>query len=144
MARSSWVFLFILSFTLSCLAQQVAPTPSTPIQSTTPPHVALIPRSHEERESRYRAEHQIFLNATVTDASGKPVTGLKAEDFALLDNGKTRPIASFRAVEGHAVVYPAHVILMLDAVNNTYRNIQKGSRSHQALNPRTRPKPPEV
>jgi hypothetical protein len=53
-------------------------------ESTSP--IQLIPRTKEERERRYQAEHRIVLNLQVTDSSGKPVAGLKPEDLELLDN----------------------------------------------------------
>jgi len=84
---------------------------------------ALVPRSHEERESRYRAAHRVILNALVTDRSGKPVTGLKADDFTVLDNGKPQKLAAFRAVAGSEGIAPVRVILMLDAVNNSPKDL---------------------
>jgi VWFA-related protein len=59
----------------------------------------------------------------VTDASGKPVTDLKQEDFTLLDNGQPRTFASFRPVKGSVGIAPVRVVLMLDAVNNSPRDI---------------------
>ena len=85
---------------------------------------SVIPRSHEEREARSRAQHRIILNVLVTDSSGKPVTGLRQEDFAILDNQHPRAIASFRAVNGGAVAAATHVLLMLDTINNSPGNHQ--------------------
>jgi VWFA-related protein len=81
----------------------------------------LIPRSHEERERNYRAEHRIVLNAMVTNADGKPATDLKPEDFTVLDDRLPRPIESFRAAHGSSDRERVHVILVLDAVNNSSR-----------------------
>jgi VWFA-related protein len=117
MRQLRWLGTLFLCSALASLAQQ-SPAPTPP--------VTLIPRSHEERESRYRAQHHIILNVVVTDASGKPVTGLGQEDFTLLDDGKPQTIASFRAREGSPAMkpaQPAHVLLMLDTVNNTSRGI---------------------
>ena len=36
----------------------------------------LTPRTHEEREHTYEAEHHVILNVLVTDRAGRPVTGL--------------------------------------------------------------------
>jgi VWFA-related protein len=85
--------------------------------------VTLIPRSHEERERRYQAEHHVILNAFVSDATGKPVRGLKQEDFTLLDNGQPHALTSFRQVKGSVGIAPVRVVLMLDAVNNSPRDI---------------------
>jgi len=91
-------------------------------QSATPapnPPVKLIPRSADVRERTFRAEHHVILNVFVTDASGNPVTGLKQEDFTLLDNQQPRQIASFKAVTGSTAFAPPRVLLMLDSVNNS-------------------------
>ena len=112
---------------LSSPAQQAPLASEAPGQSpSTSP--TLTPRSHEERESRYRAEHRIVLNVLVTDAALKPVTGLTQEDFTLLDNRQTAKIASVRAMTGSAPSSKVHAILMLDAVNNSARNVANTRR----------------
>jgi VWFA-related protein len=59
----------------------------------------------------------------VADRSGKPVKGLKVEDFSLLDRGQPQTVSSFRTVEGSKGLVPARVVLMLDTVNNSPRDI---------------------
>ncbi len=59
----------------------------------------------------------------MSDASGKPVAGLKEEDFTLLDNGQPQALISFRQMKGSQGIAPARVMLMLDAVNNSPRDI---------------------
>jgi VWFA-related protein len=95
--------------------QSTMPAPNRPVK--------LIPRSAEVRERTYRAEHHVILNVFVADASGNPVTGLKQEDFTLLDNQQPQQIASFKAVMGSTPMAPAHVLLMLDSVNNSTSTI---------------------
>jgi VWFA-related protein len=41
----------------------------------------------------------VQIDVFVTDAEGMPVRGLTADDFQVLENGKPRPLAAFRAVE---------------------------------------------
>lgn len=94
--------------------QSAAPAPGSP---------ALIARSAEERESTYRAEHRIILNVLVTDAHGKPETGLKQEDFSLIDDRQPAKIAAFRMANGTLAREHVHVILMLDSVNNSGKMI---------------------
>jgi VWFA-related protein len=110
-----------LVLALSALGQEPSP------QSTQPqapaPSVTLIPRSHDEREARYQTQHHVILNVFVTDESGKPVTGLKQDDFTLIDNGQPRKLASFRSARGSEGIAPVRVVLMLDAVNNSPRGI---------------------
>jgi VWFA-related protein len=83
----------------------------------------LIPRTHEQREARFQAEHRIVLNVEVTDAEGSPITGLKPGDFTLIEDRQPRSIASFRPVNGEAVPVPPQVMLLLDAVNNSSRDL---------------------
>lgn len=80
----------------------------------------LIPRSKEEREQLYRSQHRIFLNVSVTDSSGKPVEGLKQQDFTLLDTGQPRQIVGFRAVDEPDAGSPAHAIVVVDEINSQY------------------------
>jgi VWFA-related protein len=67
---------------------------------------------------------RVELHAVVTDSAGKPLTGLQAWDFKLLDNGAPSKILYFRAFHG-AAAQPdpsVEVILVLDALNN---NVQE-------------------
>ena len=63
----------------------------------------------------------VRLDVTVTDKSGSPVPGLKAEDFTLLDNGQPRKLVSFRAHDAAAnqANEPVEIILLIDALNRT-------------------------
>jgi VWFA-related protein len=130
-------------FSLSMLAQN---TPqSQPDSQQTPAQTpsqlpTLIPRTHEEREQRYQTLHRLVLNMQVRDQSGKPVTGLTADDFTLLEDGKVRKITSVKVVAGESASAPTHVILVLDGVNNSLRNIasdrkeiEKFLRGHRDL-----------
>jgi VWFA-related protein len=61
----------------------------------------------------------VRLDITVTDQSGSPVTGLKAEDFTLFDNGQPQKLVSFRAHDESAIKAnePVEIILLIDALN---------------------------
>ena len=61
----------------------------------------------------------IRLDVVVTDASGKPVSGLPAKDFTLLDNGQPQKIVSFQAFDGinRQPDPPVEVILVIDELN---------------------------
>lgn len=61
----------------------------------------------------------IQLNVMVTDKSGKPVQGLTAADFTLLDNNRPGRILSFRAYDGRTAQPdpPVKVIVLFDTVN---------------------------
>ena len=82
----------------------------------------LIPRTSAEREQRYLAQHRIILNVHVANASGDSYRDLAQADFTLYDNDLPRNLVSFRSVEGNAA--QAHVILVLDAVNNSTKQIR--------------------
>jgi VWFA-related protein len=126
MPRLKLLGAFSVCLAASAFAQEAPPSPAATLQQQTPvpaPPITLTPRSHEDRENRYRMEHRIVLNVLVSDSSGNPVAGLKQEDFTLLDNGQARTVASFRAVKGSEGIAPLRVILFLDAANNSPRGI---------------------
>jgi VWFA-related protein len=66
------------------------------------------------------AEGRIHLDVVVTDKAGKPITGLAASDFTLLDNNQPSKILSFHAINGSVqeAEPPVEVLLLIDAVNN--------------------------
>jgi VWFA-related protein len=59
----------------------------------------------------------------VTDATGSPIAGLLPADFTLIEDRQPRSIASFRPVNGEAVPIPPQVMLVLDAANNSSRDL---------------------
>ncbi len=65
----------------------------------------------------------MILNVLAVDEFNMPVTGLKPQDFVLMDKEQPQKLASFREVNGDEGIAPTHVILILDAVNNTARSI---------------------
>src|ERR1700723_2617735 len=71
------------------------------------------------------AEGDIHLDVVVTDATGKPVSGLHEGDFELLDDGQMRGIASFAGYDGLNAKAdpPAQMILVVDCVNNGLREL---------------------
>jgi VWFA-related protein len=109
------------------LSAQVAP--ANPAAEGSGQSPRLVPRSHLDRERTYQIQHRIILNVQVTDASGNPATGWKAQDFTLVDDQKPRTSLSFKAVKGTAAA--AHVILVLDAVNNSARDIANDRKEIQ-------------
>ncbi len=109
-----WAVLCIASF---CAAQQGQTSDAEPARDS---HIQLIPRTKEQREERYLAQHRLMLNGQVSDSSGKPVLGLKTEDFNLLDEGQSRRIANFRAIDDGALAR-AHVLILIDSLNNSSR-----------------------
>jgi VWFA-related protein len=124
--RLSWFGTFYCGSTLSLFALQATPPSSPPNQSPVPQAGStptLTPRSHDERERNYAAEHRIILNVEVTDTSGKQVTGLKEEDFTLLDNQIPRKLLSFKEKSDKMPSARTHVLLVLDGLNNNSRTL---------------------
>ena len=110
-----------LTFTALCVVTLTAQTPQ------------LIPRSHQEREQLFRAEHHAILNVKVTGASGDPLLGLTQGDFTLLDNGRPRAIASLRFIEHGTQLARPHVLLVLDAMNRSARELSEDTKGVRAF-----------
>jgi VWFA-related protein len=63
----------------------------------------------------------VRLNVIVADHSGNRISGLKAQDFSLLDNKMPKAIASFRELNGRSESEaPVHVLIVVDAVNTPF------------------------
>jgi Ca-activated chloride channel family protein len=101
---------------------------------------AATPRAQEEAQARFSSGVQaVEVYATVTDGAGEPVTGLKADDFQLDDDGRPQRITTF--AEG---AFPLTVALGVDrslsmageplrlarrAAEGFLRQLQPGDRS---------------
>jgi len=80
----------------------------------------LLPGLGQQRTSTFDAtEGMLKLDVVVTDSSGKPVTGLRPEDFTLLDNGLPEKVVKFHAFDGATAKPdpPVELILVIDGVN---------------------------
>jgi VWFA-related protein len=64
----------------------------------------------------------IHLNIVVTDHAGKPIPGLTASDFTLLDNNQPAKIVSFQAYDDSNAASdpPVQVIVLFDTVNTDF------------------------
>jgi VWFA-related protein len=89
----------------------------------------LIPRTADEREQRFRAQHRFVLTVHVSDAVGRPANGLHAGDFTILDNERARTLAAFQSAANDASRSPAAILLVLDAVNSSTRQLQSFART---------------
>ncbi|HET9271760.1 MAG TPA: VWA domain-containing protein [Vicinamibacterales bacterium] len=101
---------------------------------------AAVPQAQEEAQARFSSGVQaVEVYATVTDGAGEPVTGLKAGDFQLDDDGRPQTITTF--AEG---AFPLTVALGVDrslsmageplrlarrAAEGFLRQLQPGDRS---------------
>jgi len=121
MQRCWWLCCLPACLGMVCAAQQTPAPQATPHPASDAP-IQLIPRTPQEREERYNRLHRVLLNVQVTDSSGRPVRGLRQEDFSILDNQHVQKIATFRAIEDGAAAR-AHVLLVIDTLNNTAREL---------------------
>jgi VWFA-related protein len=76
------------------------------------------------REQSPQSQHgsgPVYLDVVVTPKSGVPVTGLRQQDFTLIDNKLSQTIKSFQALGGSQG--PIDVLLVVDAVNIDYEKV---------------------
>ena len=64
---------------------------------------------------------RIYLDVVVTEKSGLPVSGLKQQNFTILDNKVPQTITSFHAVDG--LQAPVDVLIVIDALNAGYMTV---------------------
>lgn len=104
---------------LLCLALTGLPAAAQAPAPPQPPAVAQLAPAPAASEGR------IHLDVVVTDRSGKPVSGLQAQDFTLLDNKQPAKILSFHAYGSAArpSYPPVQVVLIFDAVNFGYQAV---------------------
>jgi VWFA-related protein len=78
-------------------------------------------------EAQKRTDRQIDLDVMVTDADGKAVSGLTAQDFTVLDNGKTTAIQTFRESRSRgtdaATAGNTEVVILFDTVNSSLPDV---------------------
>lgn len=126
-------FAVVFCLSATTLGQQSgAPTPPTdhPRSARQPepvnPELMQRPRTRRPSpSSKVTPEGRIKLDVVVTDASGKPVTGLEPWDFKLLEDGRPRKILSFSAFDGDTVKPdpPVEVILLIDTANLPFQQV---------------------
>ena len=132
MMKPILVCIALFSLSSACVAQQDAKASGTTAQATSPqaPSSGPVLTHRPAAKAPSAAEGHIQLDVVVADAEGKPVRGLTAQDFKLLDNGQPRDIVSFRAFDGESAKPnpPVQVILVIDTVNADFEDlaIQRG------------------
>ncbi len=72
----------------------------------------------------YQNLHRIFLNVQVFGVNGQRAVELTQKDITILDGHQPRKIVSFQSVRDDSSRDPAHIILVLDAVNNSSGNVK--------------------
>jgi Ca-activated chloride channel family protein len=103
--RQQTIFLFviIISFAFSAVAQTVKPTPT--------PKVA----SNDEEEVIKVNSRLVVVPVSVLDASGQPVLGLKKEDFRVLEENKIQQVEQVSDAEK----VPLEIALLFDVSAST-------------------------
>ncbi len=75
------------------------------LQAQNPPDQSTPAATQDQNPVKFRVKSNlVVVRVVVRDARGKPVEGLKKEDFKLFDQGKEQSIAQFEAVETTASV----------------------------------------
>ena len=80
--------------TTTTAQSRATPSPS-PVPSPAPAAQTPNPDLEPDTDVVQITTSLVQIDATVTDKDGKYVTGLKAEDFEILENGQTQPITNF-------------------------------------------------
>lgn len=107
-----------------------APRVQAQTEAPRPAHASpLIPRTADEREQRFRAQHRFVLTVQVADAAGRPASNLRAADFTILDNAQTRALTSFQSAVSDSDRSAATILLVLDTVNSSTRQLQSFARA---------------
>lgn len=111
----AWVCMSLL---LLNLASGDKPSCAFAQNAQSSPPIQLIPRSKQQRDQIYKAEHRISLTVQVTDFRGTPIAGLTSADFELLDNQRPRKISEFRELDASSLAANARVVVVLDGIND--------------------------
>jgi Ca-activated chloride channel family protein len=84
-------------------------------EATRPRRVTTLPSTQEEDADVLRIDTDLVsVDVMVTDASGRPVRGLNAEQFKLYDDDVERPISFFNVQKRGGELRPISVIFALD------------------------------
>jgi len=120
--------LFICAVILTGISSVVA-AEAAPASTAASPQVTVAP-AQEGTTLRARPAPQegaptVDLDVVVTDKSGKPVGGLGADSFTVLDDNQPSRILSFHAYDGasQSTEVPAQAIILFDTVNTTFDTV---------------------
>ncbi len=114
-----------------------SPPDSTPPASRRPSPSAPPPAVSEEVDENevVRVETQLVTVPTiVTDRSGRPLTGLRADNFVVLEDGSPQRVANFATTEA-----PFEVALLLDTSGSTRGEVALIRRAANAFIEALRP-----
>jgi Ca-activated chloride channel family protein len=126
LATTSAVGCLCLILFLACVPvngqqpNQQRPRRVTRDQSQTPATTSQVPQTEEVDEGDVvRVDTQLVsVPAVVTNSNGRPMTGLRAENFLLFENGQQQKIANFATTEA-----PFEIALLLDTSGSTRADV---------------------
>lgn len=124
--RLSFLFVLLMVCTMAPLAgrAQSASAPNAPTAVNPAPASAPAAPSAPSIPNPAEPSGNIHLNIVVTDHAGKPVSGLTASDFSLLDNGQPSKILSFAGYDEAAKPeHPVQVVILFDTVNTDFNTV---------------------
>lgn len=101
--------------------RRVSPTPTPASPAPAPKSAPQKSAAGEEvdEDDVVRIETQLVsVPAVVTDRAGRPLTGLKAADFQIFEDGRPQKIANFSTTEA-----PFEVALLLDTSGSTREDV---------------------
>lgn len=121
------IFVTLAAATLSGRAQDetqrrprrvLAPTP-TPATKQQPAQGASVAGEEVDDDDVVRIETQLIsVPAVVTDRTGRPLTGLRAADFQVFEDGRPQKLANFATMEA-----PFEIALLLDTSGSTRADV---------------------
>ena len=106
--------LLLVAFsTASCVAAvQSAATGATPSSTAAQASATAPPDSIDLKDA-----HTVRLDAVVTDKSGAPIKGLKAEDFTVLDNKQRQTVSLLEAGGSTPATDTVEAYVLIDTIN---------------------------
>jgi VWFA-related protein len=124
--------LFVLAQSTSKQAQQMLAQVANPLGDAPASirlNAALRQRAQQlisaGRDSQPGGSRHLGVDAVVTDKAGKPLSGLDASNFTVLDNGHPQKILSFYSGDESTTRRdpPAKVMILIDTVNASLEDV---------------------
>jgi len=118
--RRVYVLPFVCLILFSALfnglpaAQSQQPQSDAPPMQQRPRRVASLPPPQDDDEILRVETDLVLVDVSVTDAAGRPVRNLKAEDFKIYDEGVERPIAFFNVEKQRGAPRPVAIVFAVD------------------------------
>jgi VWFA-related protein len=130
----------LLALSLTAHAQEEPPPMPTPTQQqvrprrvgNAPPAATTVAQDDEAGDVLRIDTDLIMVDVAVTDAQGKPVRSLRAEDFKLYEDGVERPISFFNVERRDTGTRPVAIVFALDVSGSM--TSEEMSRLRHAMN----------